>query len=61
MKHQDVGAVRYTKDELIKQWLDHYPEDLNNADLEEMALGGYIRDKEGLYTRYTYRIMEYRS
>lgn len=38
-----------TKEQLVLEWLEMYPEDLDDPDLEEMALAGTILLKCGSY------------
>lgn len=39
----------FSKSELIDQWLEVHPNDAEHPDLEQMALGGYVDCKNGLY------------
>ena len=41
--------INYTKDELIQEWLNKFPEDKNNPDLEQMALAGYCKRPDDTY------------
>lgn len=36
-----------TKEELIQEWLDAYPEDKDSPDLELLALAGTVRTPQG--------------
>lgn len=49
----------FTKKQLIDLWLAKYPDDLNHPDLEQQALAGYVKLKNGLYIWYgLYKLMK---
>lgn len=38
-----------TLEQLMKEWVETYPEDKNNPDLEQMATAGMVKLKCGTY------------
>lgn len=49
----------YTKKELIEKCLQHDPSLKDHADLEQIALGGYVELKNGLFIEYgLYKLMK---
>ena len=44
----------YTKEELVQEWLDIHPSYEGREDIEDYALGGYVRLENGLYIWYSY-------
>lgn len=44
----------FSKQELINQWLELYPNDHDHPDLEHNALAGNVMLENGLYIKYIY-------
>ena len=44
-----LDKIWYTKDELITEWLSHYP---NDKDWKHNSIAGYVKFENGLYMQY---------
>jgi hypothetical protein len=42
--------TKFTKTELVTQWLASYPQDKNDPDLEFNAVAGYVETKDGMFS-----------
>lgn len=49
--------IYFTHQELINQWLEKWPSDKDHPVLEQMALGGYVKTKQG-YIWHSYYGLE---
>lgn len=41
------GVVYKTREQLVQEWLEKFPEDAQDPSLSEMAVAGYVETKEG--------------
>lgn len=46
-KYERDPSRRYTRAELIAEWIEKFPEDAASPDLEQMALAGYCERPDG--------------
>jgi hypothetical protein len=45
-------SEKFTKAQLVSRWLQAYPQDKDDPDLEFNALAGYVETKDGLFVAY---------